>query len=246
MLALEKSKTSLFLKQLGNQFSRPKAIVVFSAHFDKPEDIIITSGKHPKTIHDFYGFPEPLYNMQYKAPGSPQLAKRIADLFNSQGIKAQLDSQQGWDHGLWIPLQLIYPAADIPVVEISINSRLGSKAHYQYGKVVSELREQQVMIIGSGGISHNLSEVFKPTATNQGTEKVQVFTHWVKDKLIHGDIASLLNYQNEAPQLRFNHPTQEHFMPIFAVLGSSDLQNIEQIHADIEYQVLAMDAYQFS
>lgn len=245
MMAVEKSKTALFLQQLGRRIARPKAIIVFSAHFDKPQDVVITSGQAPETIHDFYGFPSALYDIHYHAPGSPELAEKIAVLFKQQGIKPILDSEQGWDHGVWIPLKLLFPEADIPVVEISINSRLGAAANYRYGQIVSTLREQGVLIIGSGGISHNLSEVFNPNPSADKTKRVLTFTNWVKNKLSTGNIQSLLNYLNEAPHVLFNHPSQEHFLPLFAALGSSDPSAVKRIHKDIEYGVLAMDAYQF-
>ncbi len=245
MMAVEKSKTSLFLQQLGRKIPRPKAIIVFSAHFDNPQDIVISSARSPKTIHDFYGFPDALYALHYHAPGSPELAEQVAQLFKQQGITPILDSEQGWDHGVWIPLRLIYPQADIPIVTISINSRLGATANYRYGQIVSELREQGVLIIGSGGISHNLREIFNPSQSAESRARVQSFTHWVKNKLLSGDIKALLNYLNEAPEVLFNHPTQEHFLPLLAALGSSDLSAVKQIHEDSEYGMLALDAYQF-
>jgi len=246
MMAVEKSKTAAFLQQLGQSFARPKAIVVFSAHFDLPRDIVITRGRAPKTIHDFYGFPQPLYDIEYNAPGSPELADNIADLFTEHGFSPVLDSEQGWDHGVWVPLRLIYPQADIAVVEVSINSRLGADIHYQYGQILAPLRSDGVMIIGSGSISHNLKEVFNPSPEANSKERVQKFTAWVNAKLSAGDIDALLNYQNQAPELLFNHPTTEHFLPLFAALGSSDRRCVQRIHEDIEYEVLAMDAYQFS
>ncbi|MFT6987676.1 MAG: 4,5-DOPA dioxygenase extradiol [Psychromonas sp.] len=246
MMAVEKSKTVTFLQQLGLSFAKPKAIIVFSAHFDLARDIVITRGSAPKTIHDFYGFPQPLYDIQYNAPGSPELADKIADLFTQHGFSPVLDSQQGWDHGVWIPLRLIYPEADIPVIEVSINSRLGAAINYQYGQILAPLRNEGVMIIGSGSITHNLKEVFNPSLEVNKKERVKNFTAWVNAKLSIGDLNALLNYQNEAPDLLFNHPTAEHFLPLLAALGSSDLRSAKRIHEDIEYDVLAMDAYQFS
>ena len=131
------------------------------------------------------------------------------------------------------------------MVEVSINSRLSATVNYQYGQILASLRNEAVLIIGSGGISHNLREVFNSTPSTDRTKRVKIFTNWVKTKLVTGDIKALLNYQNEAPHLLFNHPTQEHFLPLFSALGSSELSFVKQIHKDIEYDVLAMDAYQF-
>jgi len=246
MMAVENSKTSRFLKVLGQSLPRPKAIIVFSAHLDLPEDIVITAGRNPKTIHDFYGFPDALYQIQYDAPGSPELAQDIAGRFEQAGLTPKLNRRQSWDHGVWIPLRLMYPAADIPIVQVSINSRLGASHHYIYGKLLASLRAENIMIMGSGGISHNLGEVFSPLPTPNRSNMVKEFTAWVEDKLMTNDVDGLLDYMEEAPHVMFNHPTQEHFLPLIAVLGSCDTDTVEKIHSDIEYDVLALDAYLFS
>ncbi|MBU2870384.1 class III extradiol ring-cleavage dioxygenase [Colwellia sp. E2M01] len=243
MMAIVESKTSRFLQKLGKSLTIPKAIVVFSAHFERDNDIVITAGETPKTIHDFYGFPAPLYNIQYNAPGSPELAKKIAERFEQFGLHPMLDEQQGWDHGLWIPLQLMFPAADIPIVQISINSSLGARVNYEYGKLIASLRDENILIIGSGNVTHNLAEFAKPTV---GSEKrVKSFTEWVNEMVSGAQTESLLNYMNTAPNALFNHPTQEHFLPIIAVMGASETGKGELIHQDIEHGILAMNAYRF-
>lgn len=250
MMASEISSTSIFLSQLGKELARPKAIVIFSAHFDLAADIVITSGQHPETIHDFYGFPKPFYDIQYKAPGAPLLAQEIASFFQKAGLKPILDSTQGWDHGVWIPLKLMYPKADIPIVQISINSQLGPQRNYLYGQLVSTLKDDNIMIIGSGGISHNLKELFNRKPTENRVAMVTSFTDWVHEKLINKDIDALLNYEKEAPFAHFNHPTKEHFLPLFAALGSSDLSSdltsVQRLHSDVEGDVLSLDTYLFS
>lgn len=244
MMAIEESKTSRFLQKLGKSLTRPKAIVVFSAHFDLLNEIVITAGKNPKTIQDFYGFPSPLYSIQYNAPGSPDLAKRIAERFKYAGLDPILDEQQGWDHGLWIPLRLMFPAADIPIVQISINSAQGARRNYEHGKLMASLREENILIIGSGNVSHNLREFYNPSPGSD--KRVKTFTDWVNDQLSNAYLESLLNYMNEAPDVLFNHPTQEHFLPLIAALGSSETGRGEMIHQDAERGILAMDAYRFT
>lgn len=244
MMAVQQSATSDFLVSLGQTLSKPRAIVVFSAHFDEAHDIVITSGDAPQTIHDFYNFPKALYEIQYPAPGDPKLANTISEYFYKAGIKAVQSAKQGWDHGVWIPLRLMYPAANIPIVQVSINTRLGTKAMYKYGQLLAPLRSDNVLIIGSGGISHNLREIFKSPATPNRVQMVNEFTHWVEQKLITQNTQALLNYLNEAPNALFNHPTAEHFLPLFAALGSGDGQ-VEKIHKDIEMDILALDAYKF-
>ncbi|WP_413701080.1 DODA-type extradiol aromatic ring-opening family dioxygenase [Psychromonas sp. KJ10-10] len=244
MMAIEESKTSLFLQALGKSLMKPKAIVVFSAHFDRVNDIVITAGKQPKTIHDFFGFPKPLYKLQYQAHGSPELAQQIAKRFQEAGLKPKLDEQQGWDHGVWIPLRLMFPKADIPIVQVSINSSLGASHNYEYGKLLASLRDENILIIGSGNISHNLREFFNPTFGSK--QRVTAFATWVNKHLSNGQVAPLLNYLDEAPDVLFNHPTQEHFLPLIATMGASGTGKAEMIHQDIERDILAMDAYRFN
>lgn len=246
MMAVEDSKTSAFLRRLGKQLTRPDAIVVFSAHFDLPDDIVITAGENPETIHDFYGFPEQLYTIHYTAPGSPRLAEDIAGRFMQAGLSPVLDKRRGWDHGVWIPLRLMFPEAIIPVVQISINSRLGAQRNFEYGQLLASLRDSNILIIGSGGISHNLREMFNPQPTPDRVAMVEAFTGWIDQKLGSADVPALLNYMDEAPFVRFNHPTQEHFLPLIAALGSSKNGSAKKIHQDTEYDILAMDAYLFA
>ncbi|MCG9696404.1 class III extradiol ring-cleavage dioxygenase [Shewanella sp. Isolate11] len=246
MLAIEPSDNRDFITQLGAKLPKPDAIVVFSAHFDRDDEIVITSGERPATIHDFYGFPQPLYQLEYPAPGSPELANKVAQLLATMGFAAELDNQQGWDHGVWIPLRLMYPAADIPVVQISINSRAPAEKLYRIGEALKSLRGENILLLGSGGISHNLREVFNPNPASGRQAKVSAFTDWIYQKLMSQDIDSLLDYENLAPHVKFNHPTPEHFIPLFAVLGSQGLNGeIERVFDGIEFEILALDAYRF-
>ena len=244
MMAVQQSATSDFLASLGQTLSKPRAIVVFSAHFDEAHDIVITSGDAPPTIHDFYNFPKPLYEIQYPAPGDPKLANTISEYFYKAGIKTVQNADQGWDHGVWIPLRLMYPAANIPIVQVSINTRLGAKAMYRYGQLLAPLRDQNILIIGSGGISHNLPEIFKKPPTPNRILMVNEFTQWVEQTLLAQNTPALLDYLNQAPHVLFNHPTQEHFLPLFAALGAGT-NEAEKIHEDIEMDILALDAYKF-
>ncbi|MDC3213235.1 dioxygenase [Pseudoalteromonas distincta] len=244
MMAVQQSATSDFLASLAQTLSKPRAIVVFSAHFDEAHDIVITSGDAPHTIHDFYNFPKPLYEIQYPAPGDPKLANTICEYFYKAGIKTVQNADQGWDHGVWIPLRLMYPRANIPIVQVSINTRLGAQAMYKYGQLLAPLRSDNVLIIGSGGISHNLREIFKSPSTPNRVQMVDEFTHWVEQTLLAHDTPALLNYLTQAPHVLFNHPTQEHFLPLFAAMGAGGTQ-VEKIFSDIEMDILALDAYKF-
>lgn len=244
MMAVESSPTHSFLSNMSDNLPVPKAIIVFSAHFDMSDEIVICSAEQPKTIHDFYGFPKGLYDLNYPAPGEPELAQKVAALLAKQGIKSRLDATQGWDHGVWIPMSLMFPKADIPIVQISVNSRLSAEAHYRLGQSVRVLREQGVLIVGSGGISHNLRELFAAHPDPDGANKVKLFTDWIYNNLKKGDVNSLLNYLHDAPHALFNHPTAEHFLPFFCFLGScSDVTAIKRIHQQVEHKLLALDAY---
>ncbi|PMJ91737.1 class III extradiol ring-cleavage dioxygenase [Vibrio sp. 10N.261.55.A7] len=245
MLALETSETTEFLKGFGQTVARPNAIVVFSAHLDTQSTITITSAENPKLIYDFYGFPSALYDIHYPASGAPQLASKIQGLISKVGLSAELDGQLGWDHGVWMPLYLMYPKADIPIVQVSISTELGANVNYQLGEALASLRTEGVMLIGSGGISHNLPEISSTNPTPNRKEMVSEFTLWIADKLQQGDHQALLNYLDEAPHALFNHPTQEHFVPLLPILGASSSDNVTQIHRAVQRELLAMDAYQF-
>jgi 4,5-DOPA dioxygenase extradiol len=157
-LAIEANPTSAFLRQLSAQFARPEAILCISAHWETQRPALSTA-RHPQTIHDFYGFPPELYHLTYPAPGSPQLAEQAADLLQKAGIEAKLDPLQGFDHGAWEPLMLMYPEADIPVVQLSVQPHLDPHHHFQMGQALAPLRHEGILILGSGSATHNLREL---------------------------------------------------------------------------------------
>ncbi|MGL6261922.1 DODA-type extradiol aromatic ring-opening family dioxygenase [Vibrio sp. WXL103] len=245
LMATDNSDTARFLEVLGRQLPKPDAILVFSAHFDLDGEVVITGNPNPAVIHDFYGFPEELYHLDYPAPGAPELAKQIVSTLVEGGVTARLDPQQGWDHGVWIPLRLLYPQADIPVVQVSISTQAGPEFNHHLGKLLAALRNERVLFIGSGGASHNLAEYFTPSPSPDRADKVNRFTHWVDEQLEKGYQQALLNYQELAPELSFNHPTQEHFTPLFPIIGSSTNHKAICLHHAIDNEVLAMNAYLF-
>ncbi|CAM2810501.1 DODA-type extradiol aromatic ring-opening family dioxygenase [Vibrio diazotrophicus] len=246
MMALEHSQTTEFFKQLSDKFPEPKAIVIFSAHYDRRGPVTITSGHTLGTIHDFYGFPKPLYDIDYSAKGAPELAQKAAKLLQDAGISAQLDSNQGLDHGAWIPMLYMYPQKNVPIIQVSINSYMDAVSHYEIGRWLRPLREEGVLFVGSGGISHNLREIFAPVQDPHRVEKVNQFTGWVSDQLASGNISALLDYLNQAPHARFNHPTPDHYLPLPCILGTSYDDEVGQVlHRAIDLEILALDAYGF-
>lgn len=244
MMAIEHSSTTEFFKQLGKDLPTPKAIVIFSAHFDYRGPTFITSGHTLGTIHDFYGFPQPLYDIQYPANGAPQLAEQIQQMLSSAGIEAATVADQGLDHGAWIPMLYMFPNHDIPIVQVSLNSTKDAIAHFEIGRWLRPLREQGVLFVGSGGISHNLREVFAPNADPSRVAKVNAFTDWVGEEVKKGRVDALLDYQAQAPHALYNHPTPEHYLPLPSILGTTYEDEKGQVmHRAMDLEILALDAY---
>jgi len=247
MMALEPSPARDFLAGLGASIDRPDAIVVASAHFDTP-GVRITSGARPPTIHDFGGFPDALFQMHYPAPGDPALAQDIATLVRARGIEATLDPSRGLDHGAWVPLILLYPDADIPVIEVSINSRLSPEWHRELGLALAPLRDRNVMILGSGSMTHDLRSFFtlRPAIDAAAPDWVSGFADWVDDRLIAGDAEAVLHAVDRGPFGHRNHPTPDHILPLFVAMGAGgpDL-HARRLHRSTTYGILAMDAYAF-
>ena len=234
--------THAFLKGLGPSLATPRAILMVSAHWDTRQPTL-TAGTHPATIHDFYGFPEPLYALRYPAPGAPELVRESAGLLRNAGFEVQGDLDRGLDHGAWVPLLLMYPEARIPVVQLSLQTSAGAAHHLALGETLQPLRDSGVLIIGSGGATHNLREFFRPI-TGQDESYVQRFTAWLEDVLLRRDLAALTDYRRRAPDAVRAHPTEEHFFPLLVAAGAGD--QAERIHTAISGASLAMDAYRFA
>jgi 4,5-DOPA dioxygenase extradiol len=244
-LALDPGNTGPALTALGRELPRPAAILMVSAHWETPRPAASTASQ-PETIHDFGGFPDELYRMTYPAPGAPDLARRAKDLLDAAGIGADLDPRRGLDHGAWVPLRFLYPAADVPVTQLSIQPRLNPTHHYRVGEALRPLREAGVLIIGSGSLTHNLSEL-RMTAAKPATEPYALeFQEWVYQAINANDIATLLDYRRLAPQAVRAHPTDEHFLPLFVALGAAGGSvSARRVNDEITFGALAMDAYLF-
>ena len=219
-LALEPGPTRGFLAQLGSGFQRPKAILSISAHWETAAPAI-SRAVRPETIHDFYGFPEALYAMRYPAPGAPELAVRAAKMLADCGITASGNEERGLDHGAWVPLMLMYPEADIPVTQLSVQSRLGPAHHWRIGEALKPLRDEGVLIIASGSVTHNLREFGRHRYDSPPPSWVSEFNDWLHDRVLSMDRAVLLQYRTLAPHAVRNHPTEEHLLPLFAAAGAA-------------------------
>jgi 4,5-DOPA dioxygenase extradiol len=234
-----------FLSRLGTALGRPDAILVVSAHWETAEPALNTVETNA-TIHDFGGFPAPLYAMQYPAPGSPALAEKAAALLREAGLLVRMDTRRGLDHGAWVPLMLAYPAADIPVVQLSVQPRQGPAHHLALGQALRPLREQGVLIIGSGSFTHNLQEYFRDPANASEPEWVTQFADWFDHALAESRLDDLLRYRQLAPHAERNHPTDEHLLPLYTALGAAgEKARAERLHVSAA-GVLRLDAYAFS
>jgi 4,5-DOPA dioxygenase extradiol len=243
MVVLERGPFQDALAAFGQQV-HPKAIVAISAHWGSSTSISISAAQRYETIHDFGGFPPALYQLTYSPPGSPELAQRIAGLLKSDGWKQEITTTRGLDHGVWIPLRLMYPEAGIPVVQLSVPLDLTSQQLYDLGKTLQPLRSENIMIFGSGGIVHNL-RMFRGGPVDQPVEPwVKEFDGWFKQKLEQHQIADLLRYQELAPHAELAVPTFEHFAPVFIVLGAaSGSEKIESIFEGFQYGALSMRSF---
>lgn len=246
MLALEDAPARDFLRQLPRLLpERPKAILVVSAHWERLRPTLNAPVVN-ENIHDFSGFPPALYQLAYPAPPSANLARRAAELLEEAGIPAEIDTRRGLDHGAWAPLLVSWPEADIPVVQLSVQTRLGPEHHYRLGQALKPLREEGVLILGSGSFTHDLSSFRSSGGRIDAPEQgwVQAFAGWMISALREGRIDDLLNYRTRAPEAAHNHPTEEHLLPLYAALGAGNGQT-EHLHQSTTYGILRMDAFAF-
>lgn len=244
MMALEDSPTARFLDQLGTSLPIPRAIVVASAHFMAASPTV-TATPDPETIHDFGGFPQPLYEVEYPAHGAPALAAKVTQLLSGAGFQPRTDDRLGIDHGTWVPLRRMYPQAQIPVVALSVNPAQTAEWHYRLGLALSPLRKEGVLLIGSGGFSHNLRELDWGHADSPAYPWVQAFTEAMRGKLLAGDVAGVLDWQS-LPEAKRNHPTTEHLYPLHFALGAGGAgAQATQLHQAVQMGGMAMDAFAF-
>lgn len=242
MLALEPGASGPALRRLASELPRPKAIVLVSAHWEST-GLEVASHPAPPTWHDFGGFPPALYALQYPAPGSPELAARVMEQLIAKGLPASLNPQRPFDHGAWVPLRLMYPNADIPVVQVSMPSQYGPAYQVAVGQALASLRDEGLLLIGSGSITHNLRELDRQADDEVSAPWALAFRDWVADKLGTGDIEALMDYRRKAPHAARNHPSEEHLLPLYFALGAGERFSI--VHQGFTLGALGMDVYRF-
>lgn len=239
-LILEKCPTRDFLLKLGKDIGKPNGIISVSAHWTTAEPRV-TMHPSPSTMYDFGGFPDELYSLKYPAPGDPVLAKRVMSLLHAQGIPSAKDMSRGYDHGAWVPLMLMYPEADIPVIQLSVQPSEGPEHHLAIGKALSVLRDEKILIIASGSTTHNLGDFFGRELDDEPLPYAKEFADWLKDAVSHGRNNELLDYIHFGPHATKNHPTPEHFLPLFVPLGSGGTGKV--LHDACTYGALSMAAF---
>jgi len=216
-----------FLKDITHTLARPSAILIISAHWE--EDLVtITSGETPSLVYDYYGFPDEAYDIKYPAPGNPILANKIYNLLQTSGIESRLEDQRGFDHGLFVPLKIMFPDATIPCIQLSLINTLDPEAHIRIGNAISELRKENVLIIGSGFSFHNMRALM---VSDTGTPDLmnEAFEQWIIDTCTNDSISPMerekrLIEWSKAPFARYCHPREEHLLPLhicYGIAGSS-------------------------
>lgn len=233
-----------WLTQLSDTIApTPKAIIVISAHWES-DVVTINNGAHPALLFDYYGFPEHTYQLKYPAPGSPALADKIAAMLSALGISNAMDSERGFDHGVFIPLMLAYPDADIPVVQISLNASLDPVSHLKIGHTLAPLRSEGVLIIGSGMSYHNMKELMSQSDSLLDSD---LFDEWLAEtcKLPAVERDERLCKWAAAPAARDAHPREEHLLPLMVVAGAAGDDPGIQTFSDRVMGAM-MSAYQFS
>jgi 4,5-DOPA dioxygenase extradiol len=242
--ALEPALAGAQLGVLACKLAKPRAIVIISPHW-MTRRIEITATERPQTIHDFGGFPRPLYSLQYPASGDPILALQIQQLLADQGLAAHLDTRRGLDHGAWVPLLHLYPDADVPTVQVSLPFDTNEAQAFAMGRALAPLAQEGVLIIGSGSLTHNLYEVRLDDADAEAAEYAAEFVAWVRQAVLAGDANRLQQALKIAPHAHRAHPTTEHFLPLLVAAGAGSLQAVTVLDGGIRHGVLAMESYVF-
>ncbi|CAM8989421.1 unnamed protein product [Rhodiola kirilowii] len=226
---------------------RPKAILVISGHWDTDEPYVNVV-KRNDTIYDFYGFPKPMYQIKYPAPGAPEVAKRVKEVLTASGFgPVREDKNRGLDHGAWVPLMLMYPEADIPVCQLSVQSNRDATYHYNMGKALAPLKDEGVLIVGSGATTHNLRALNLRMADGGAEPWAAEFDNWLKEALLSGRYDDVNKWAEKAPNAKMAHPWPDHFYPLHVAMGAAgDDSKAKQIHTSWGLGTLSYSSYQFS
>lgn len=238
--ALEPGLLGPKLAAIGAQLSGISAVLVVSAHW-QTRRVRVASTASPKTIHDFGGFPAALYQLQYPAPGAPALATKALTLLQDAGFDVSIDDQRGLDHGAWVPLRYLLARANIPAFQVSMPFDLDTTGALQLGAALAPLRQQGVLILGSGSLTHNLYEVGQHSLDE--AVYAREFVAWIRHAVQNRDTDALVAYRQQAPHAARAHPTEEHYLPLLVAVGASaPSESVEWIEGGITHGVLSMDS----
>ncbi|BBN60720.1 DODA-type extradiol aromatic ring-opening family dioxygenase [Hydrogenovibrio marinus] len=239
--ALDPGQAGATLKEALPDFIGVKGIILLSAHWISRGQEVMAAAL-PETIHDFGGFPDELYQIEYPAPGNPNLAEKVAHLMNNAGLNAQLNPSRGFDHGVWVPMMHLFPNADMPIVQVSINYNLSHPELFQVGKALAPLREEGYAIIGSGSLTHNLRDV--RWGETDPLPYVLRFQEDIKRRLQNRDFDTLVNHAERIGDFTQAHPTDDHYLPLVIALGAvEETDDLRVLEGGIEFGALSMDSY---
>ncbi len=233
-----------FLRTLGAEIGHPAAILAVSAHWTTTAPQV-GGAPHPETIHDFGGFPDELYRLTYPAAGDPGLAGRAEAALDAAGLPATVDPDRGLDHGIWVPLMLMWPDADIPVVPVAVQPDLGPSHQYALGRALRPLTETGALLLATGSATHDLGGVWGQAVDSPPLDYARAFDDWLCDNIEAGATSELLDYRTKGPFAARNHPTDEHLQPLFAALGAANGTAGRTLHRSFTYGAISMAAFAF-
>lgn len=243
MLALDAGAAGAFWQRLGRELPRPDAVLAVSAHWTTAEPAVSSTVANA-TIHDFYGFPAPLYQISYPAPGAPDLAKRVAGLLEAARIPVGIDPTRGLDHGAWVPLRTMYPLANMKVAQLSVQPHRDAAWHVALGRALAPLARENVLVLASGGAVHNLREMDRDGGKTPAW--AENFDRWLAETLAKGDESAFIDWTRQAPEPKRAHPTPEHFLPIFVAYGAAGEKPKSQLlFKGFTLGSMSMAAYRF-
>lgn len=227
------------MRALSAKLPKPKAVVMISAHW-VTDGLFISSAAKQETIHDFYGFPKELYEMKYPARGEPTLANRLVKELSDFGAKA--DEQRGLDHGGWSVMKFLFPDADVPVFQISLNKRMSPREHFELGAKLSRLRDKGIMIIGSGDIVHNLWEIDANPNAKTAPWAIE-FESKIKAALVTKDYDTLINYLDIGEAAKLSCPTSEHYLPLLYIAGAAQYEQLGFYYEGFEHGTISLSGF---
>lgn len=244
VMAIRPGPTGEFLRSLGRKIPRPSAILCISAHWETVRPMA-TGAARPETIHDFGGFARELHAMRYPAPGAPELAERTVGMLAAAGMDARIDPERGLDHGAWVPLSLMFPAADVPVFQLSFQGDMDGRHHVSLGRALAPLRDEGVLILGSGGATHNLEAMQGRRPDEPPLDAALAFDEWLADAVARGRTDEIARFREIAPDPDFNHPyPSEHFLPLPVAVGAAgEGCPGRRIHRAFLYGALSLSAF---